>query len=361
MTVSIDVPAGAAAPRLCIAGSLMGRTPGKITTQGEILGDTLLEAGWHVIFTSSVESRALRLLDVVRTLVLERRAYDVLLVQTYSGRSFVLADVASALGGWLGKGVILHLHGGALPEFLDRHPWWGRRVLSRGTLLVTPSEFLARAARRFGFEPRVIPNVVDVAAYGFRRRDAVQPVLFWMRSFHDLYDPEMAVRVLARVRRVYGNATLVMAGPDKGREVYVRKLAAELGLSGAVRFAGFLDLAGKRRESSEADIFLNTNRVDNQPVSVLEACAMGLPVVATAVGGIPDLLVHEETGLLVPAGDDEAMAEAVLRLVAEPGLAGRLSSNGRRLAEQSAPVEILRRWRDVLGGPAPFASRGEAT
>lgn len=357
MTGSADAPAAAAALRVCVAGSLMGRTPGKITTQGEVLGDTLLGAGWRVIFTSSLESRVLRLLDVVRTLVLERRAYDVLLVQTYSGRSFILADVASALGGWLGKGVVLHLHGGALPEFLDRHPRWGRRVMARGNLLVSPSEFLARAARQFGFESCVIPNVVDVAAYGFRRRDAVQPLLFWMRSFHDLYAPEMAVRVLARVRRVHGNATLVMAGPDKGREDAVRTLAADLGLSGAVRFAGFLDLDGKRREGSGADIFLNTNRVDNQPVSVLEACAMGLPVVATAVGGIPDLLVHEETGLLVPAGDDRAMAEAVLRLVAEPGLAGRLSSNGRRLAERSAPMEILRRWRDIL---SELGSRGRA-
>ena len=83
----------------------------------------------------------------------------------------------------------------------------------------------------------------------------------------------------------------------------------------AVRFVGFMDMPAKVREGNSAEIFLNTNRVDNMPVAVVEACAMGLPVVATAVGGVPDLLTHEETGLLVPDNDDQSMVAAIMQLL----------------------------------------------
>src|SRR5262245_33699046 len=176
-----------------------------------------------------------------------------------------------------------------------------------------------------------------------------------MRSFYPYYNPYMAIRVLAAVRARIGEGSLVMAGQDKGIEHRVRELARTLGVDGAVRFAGFLDSAAKSREGEAADIFLNTNSVDNMPVSVLEACAMGLAVVATKVGGIPDLLTHEQTGLLVPDEDSEAMAEAVCRIVQEPGLAAHLSANGRDLAERCSWEQVYPRWErlfsDVLGGP----------
>ena len=360
-----DVPIPEGRLRLAIVGSLVGRNRGLITTQGEVLGDVLAAAGCEVVFTSSRRNRAARLGAIAATLVARRKSYEAVLVQTYSGPSFLIADLASLVAGALRKPVLFHLHGGELPEFLSRYPRWGRRVLSRGKLLVAPSGFLSRAVAPLGLAVDVIPNVVDVRRYPYRHRAGGEPRLFWMRSFHALYRPEMALHVLARVRETRPDATLVMAGPDKGEEPAVRRLAVELGLGGAVRFAGFLDPAGKSREGNAAEIFLNTNRVDNQPVSVLEACAMGLPVVATAVGGVPDLLTHEESGLLVPDGDDGAMAAAVLRLLAEPALAARLSRAGRALAERCSPENVLPLWREAFrkaDAPAspeePGAGRG---
>jgi glycosyltransferase involved in cell wall biosynthesis len=139
-----------------------------------------------------------------------------------------------------------------------------------------------------------------------------------------------------------------MAGQDKGFEGEVRRLAGELGVAPAVRFAGFLDRDAKAREGDAADIYINTNRIDNMPVAVVEACAMGLPVVATAVGGVPDLLTDGETGLLVPDDDAAAMTAAILRLLEDPALAERLSRNGRRLAERSSWPEVRRQWETLF-------------
>jgi glycosyltransferase involved in cell wall biosynthesis len=178
-----------------------------------------------------------------------------------------------------------------------------------------------------------------------------------MRSFHPVYNPLMAIRVLARLRATMPTASLVMAGQDKGLEFETRRLAEALGLNGAVHFPGFLDMAAKVKEGDAADIYINTNHVDNMPVTVVEACAVGLPVVATAVGGVPDLLTDGETGLLVPDDDDQAMTTAIHRLLNDPALATRLSTNGRQLAERSSWEQVRPLWERIFAEVMARANR----
>jgi len=339
----------AAAPlRLGIIGPLVGGHRGYITTIGDKWEGVMRDAGYDVVAVSHARNRYVRLIDIVWTMLRVGRRLDVLWIICYGGLAFVVEDVASWLGARARVPMIINLHGGAMPEFMARFPRWTCRVLRRADRLVTPSDFLARALVPYGFHAQVISNVVDLAAYPYRHRARVRPRLFWMRSFHEIWNPEMAVRVLALVREKYPEATLVMAGQDKGLQPAVERLAEELGVAGALRFPGFLDMEGKRQEAEEADIFLNTNRIDNQPVSVIEACALGLPVVTTSVGGIPDLLSDGETALFVPDDDPEAMARAVVRLVEEPGLASRLSKKGREVARRCAVERLLPLWDAVF-------------
>lgn len=335
-------------PRLCFVGPMVGRNPGRVTTQGQILSDLFAAAGHKVISVSGQANRYMRLADIVATLARQRSSYDVMVLDVFGGPSFVVEDIASRLGRHFGRRIVMCLRGGAMPEFMARNPNWTRRVLKRAHAVITPSKFLARAIIPYGYQASVIPNVINLSAYDYRHRQVVGPRMFWMRAFESIYNPLMAIRVLARLRSTMPDASLVMAGQNKGLEVDARQLAKELGLNGAVRFSGFLDLPGKVREGNAADIFINTNRVDNMPVGVVEACAMGLPVVATAVGGVPDLLTDGETGLLVPDSDDQAMAGAIRRLLSEPGLAGRLSANGRQLAECSSWEGVRPQWEQVF-------------
>jgi glycosyltransferase involved in cell wall biosynthesis len=218
--------------------------------------------------------------------------------------------------------------------------------------LISPSAYLVEALAPYGFKVHVIPNYIDLDNYPFRLRAGIGPNLLWMRTYHSLYNPAMAIKVLAQLQRTHPEVRLTMAGQDKGLLPETQALAAELGVADRVRFAGFLDLAGKQRAFAAHDIFLNTNRVDNMPVSVVEAAAFGLPIVATAVGGVPYLLAHEATGLLVEDGDIDGMARAVLRLLGDPELVRRLSFNGRQLAQRSSWPEVLplweHAWRDAM-------------
>jgi glycosyltransferase involved in cell wall biosynthesis len=144
------------------------------------------------------------------------------------------------------------------------------------------------------------------------------------------------------------DATLVMAGQDKGMRAAMAELARSLGVLDSVEFPGFLNMEGKFREGNAADIFISTSTTDNMPVAIVEACAMGIPVVTTRVGGTPDLLTEGETGLFVGSDDDEAMCGAILRLLNDSKLAARLSRNGRELAMRSSWPEVKKQWEQVF-------------
>jgi glycosyltransferase involved in cell wall biosynthesis len=240
------------------------------------------------------------------------------------------------------------LRGGSLPEFSKKHPVWTCRVLSRAKAIVAPSNYLARDLAWLGLPIQIIPNTIQISNYPYRERSTISPRLFWMRSFFWFYNPVMALHVAGRLLGIYPGLSLVMAGPDKGLLPETKHIADKLHICAKVSFPGFLDLESKVRLAGQNDIYLNTNTVDNMPVSVLEMAALGLPIVATSAGGLPDLLEHEKTALLVPAGDDQAMAAAVQRLLTEPNLTHRLSKNGRELAESYSWEQVFPQWEGLF-------------
>lgn len=327
---------------------MLGRNSGYNTTQGQVSADLLSQSGYTVYCASSKKNRLMRMADIIATILQNRRAIDLIIVEVYSGLSFVVADVVALLAKYLKIPSIGVLHGGDLPRFCQEHPQWTDRALRRFDRLASPSGFLAEAIVNKGLSAEVIPNIIDIEKYPFRQRSRLGPRILWMRAFHEIYQPELALKVFIAILKQFPSATLIMAGPDKGLADITKRLAIELGISEAISFPGFLDYESKLSAFSSADIFLNTTRVDNMPVAVVEACAMGLPVVATNVGGLRHLITDGDNGLLVPGGNAAAMADAVTRLLSEPDLAYRLSKNGRKLAEKSAWLTVRPQWESLF-------------
>ncbi|MEM8995410.1 MAG: glycosyltransferase, partial [Acidobacteriota bacterium] len=310
--------------------------------------------GYPVSSTSSIRRPIPRAAKMLFDLARWRRRVDVAVLSVFSGRAFHIADAVSAAARAFGLPQVHVLRGGAFPELAASKPAWARRVLGRADAVVAPSPFLARTATELGLEALVIPNVLNLTAYPFSRRERLsEPLdLLWLRTFHPIYRPLAAVETLAELDRRGLQARLTVAGQDKGLEADCRDLAVKLGLEDRVRFPGFLDAEGKRRELSSHDVYLHTNAVDNTPVTVLEAAAHGLPVVATAVGGLPDLIDDGESGLLVTDGPPQdharGLADAVERLHRDPDLTERLSTGGRGLAERCAWPRVHGLWRGLF-------------
>jgi glycosyltransferase involved in cell wall biosynthesis len=321
----------------------------------EDLADRLRGAGWGVITTSPRRGRVSRLADMLATVCRRRREYDIANVDVYSGPAFFWAEAVAWALRRAAKPYALTLHGGALPEFAARWPGRVRRLLASAEAVTVPSGFLLESLQPYRPDLRLIPNALDLPLYPFRHRAAPRPRLVWVRAFHEIYDPALAIRVLAEIRARHPEATLEMVGPDKhdGSFERTRAVAAELGVSAAVRFTGTVAKRRVPERIDDADIFLNTTTIDNTPVSVMEAMACGACVVSTRIGGVPHLVRDGEEGLLAPPRDPRAMAAAVERLLGEPGLAARLSMAARVKTQAFDWDVVLPQWEDLLGAVEP--------
>lgn len=149
---------------------------------------------------------------------------------------------------------------------------------------------------------------------------------------------EVALRAFQAVAETRPNAMLFLAGEGPMRPD-MERLAAELDISDKVHFLGHREDVPDLMAAS--DLLLLTSRSEGVPQAVTQALGMGLPVVATAVGGVPELVIHEKTGLLVPPENPQAVAEAMMRLMDDPQLTIRLEQEGRRHALSEFSLDAM--------------------
>lgn len=324
----------------------------------EELAARLPGAGCAVVTTSSQKPKLFRLVDMVGTTWLQRHRYAVAQVDVFSGPAFFWAEAVCATLRRARKPYVLTLHGGDLPRFSSRRPARVERLLLSAAAVTAPSRYMLGHFSRYRDDIRVIPNGVDVGAYSDRPRSAGGPRLVWLRAFHRIYNPSLAVRMLALVSAQRPDVRLTMIGPDKGdgSRQTAERLAAELGVSGRVDFRPGVPKHDVPNALRNADIFINTSDVDNTPVTLVEAMASGLCIVSTNVGGVPDLVDDGRDAILVGRNDPDAMAREVLRLLDEPDLAARLSRDARRKAEQFDWSPIIGTWRSLLSATAARAA-----
>lgn len=254
---------------------------------------------------------------------------DVLHLMANSGWSWHLSAVPAILVGRLrGVPVVVNYRGGGAGEFLSRSSRSVQLSMRRSACLVVPSQFLVEVFGRFGMPAEVLPNIVDRARFHRRvpRQDDGAHLVV-ARNLEALYDNATALRAFERVRAALPQARLTVAGTGP-QAAMLRDLAQQLKIDDAVTFTGALDRDAMASLYQRADLTLNPSLTDNLPNSLLESMACGVPLVSTRVGGVPYLVRDGQTGLLVAAGDAQAMAAAALRVLREPGMWLRLADAG---------------------------------
>lgn len=261
---------------------------------------------------------------------------------------YLFASPALLVGRIRGAAVIVNYRGGHAESFLAGAPAHVHRSLKRSTLRVTPSPFLQRVFAKFGLQAEVIPNIIDLSRFKLvtLRDFGNSPHIVVARNLEPIYGIATALKAFALVRRRFVDARLSVAG--SGPELAsLQALAKALGIAEAVRFSGRIDNAAMPQFYADADCALNPSTVDNMPISLLEAFASGLPVVSTNAGGIPDMLQDGVSGLLVPVGDEMAMAGALCRLLDDPALAAVMVEAGREQAKAYDWQRVKLLWLDA--------------
>jgi glycosyltransferase involved in cell wall biosynthesis len=256
-------------------------------------------------------------------LIRELRKADVVHVFSASYFSFLLAPLPAVLvAKLLGKPVVVNYRSGEAPDHLKRSRI-ARAILRQADWNAVPSKFLYEVFQEFGIRAEIIPNIVDVERFRFRRREQLRPRILSTRNFETLYNLPCTLRAFQLVQNRFPDAQLMLVGAGS-QDTAIRRLAETLKLR-HVTFAGRVQPDEIWRYYADADFYLQTPDIDNMPASVLEAFASGCLVVATEAGGVPAILTSEVHGLLVPCGDAEAAAAAIIRLLENPALARRMA------------------------------------
>ncbi len=284
---------------------------------------------------------------------------DLFHVMANSGWSWHLfAAPAIRIASCRGVPVVVNYRGGNAETFLARSIARVRPTLERASAVAVPSRFLQEIFEKRGIAARIVPNIIDTDRFtpGPERQPGQPPHLIVARNLEPLYDVATALRAFHVVRTRFPEARLTVAGAGS-LESPLRRLVAGLGISDAVTFTGQVDNDALAAVYRTAHLMLNPSLADNAPISILEGLASGLVVVSTDVGGVPFLVEHGHTALLVSPRDHDAMARAAIRLLSDPDEARAMRTAGldqvRRHSWPAVRHQLLDLYANHLAGPRP--------
>lgn len=333
--------------KLLYVGNALSNS-GKTVTHIETLSRVLQAEGYEVTITSSKPNKAIRLIDMVRTFLRCRKEIDIVLIDTYSTANFWYAVTIARLCRSYNIPYVPILHGGNLPARLQSNRRGSKKLFEGALINVAPSEYLKNAFAKAGFSNlKHIPNSIEISDYFYKKRGIFAPKLLWVRSFAKIYNPLMAVQVLESLIENYPAAVLTMVGPEKDSSLGTCSAYVE-SKDLPVTFTGKLSKEEWVLLSQDFDIFINTTDFDNTPVSIIEAMALGLPIVSTNVGGLPFLINDGDDGLLSPPKDVHLFTSKVSELLENQELAKSISKKARVKAQSMDWLEVKALWHEVL-------------
>jgi glycosyltransferase involved in cell wall biosynthesis len=304
--------------------------------------DPRLPMPFQVLLEIPYVRTALKLICLTLMLLVRVPRYDI--IHTYSAGlwSYALSTVPALFVTRLyRRKFILFYVDGRLRQHLET---WRIAVptMRMADLIVGASEDTRATLAEYGLAARVIPNAVDLSFIRYRPRRKLRPLLLTNRLMEPLYNHACILRAFARVQQTYPDAELVIGNFGFLRP-QLEKLAHDLGLRN-YKFTGIRPVEEVPLIYDAAEIYLTTPNVDCTPASILESFQAGLPVVATHAGGVPYIVRHGETGMLVDINDDAALADCVLRLLQDPDLVECITAAARHEVRRYAWEQVSAEW-----------------
>jgi glycosyltransferase involved in cell wall biosynthesis len=246
--------------------------------------------------------------------------------------------------------LLLQLHGAGFESFYDGAGPAGRAAFRslamRAAYVVAPSESLAawlRGATQARARVVYLPNPVSCDVQAQPGRPDMVLYLGRMEPAKGIFD---LLEAIAAVRPAVPDVRLVCAGD--GDRIAVARFAERLGIADAVKFTGWVGPSGKRALLESAAVFAAPSYDASLPLSLVEAMAAGVPVIASAVGGIPEVVVDGVSGYLVAPGDRSTLARQLRALLVDRALAARIGAAARESARlRFAPERALPKLEEI--------------
>ena len=330
---------------LYIGNNLTKKT--NYATSMDVLSNLLKSEGFTIYKSSSKSNKVLRLLDMCFAILHYKNKIDYVLIDTFSTSNFYYALLISQLCRLFRLKYLPILRGGNLPYRLKQNPTLSSLIFNNSFQNIAPSGYLKHEFKIKGYATQLVPNVISIANYKFKKRIKLKPKLLYVRAFANVYNPCMSIEVFKEIKKTYSKAVLCMVGPNKdGTLNEVQQLIDRYELHDSVEITGVLSKSEWHKKSEEFDVFINTTNVDNTPVSVIEAMALGLPVVSTNVGGMPFLVENNKDGVLVEKNNAVEMATRIIEILEKNNIS--LAKNARIKAESFDCNIVKNKWVEIL-------------
>lgn len=321
---------------------------GKTATTIDTLSQALATEGFNIKAVSNKQNKVLRLLDMLLSVVKNRNWADYVLIDTYSTQNFYYAYITSKLCRFFNIKYLPILHGGNLPNRLKKSPKLSRSIFKNAHVNIAPSEYIKSNFESYGYHNIIIiPNAIAIDNYPFNQRKINAIRLLWVRSFSKIYNPKLAVSILKALRDRGEETSLTMVGPDNDGSLVETKTYAN-SLNTEVRFTGKLSKKEWVNLSQNHNVFINTTNFDNMPVSVIEAMALGLPVISTNVGGLPFLIKDRVDGILVTPNSVDAFVDEILEIKNNHQIIENITNQAREKVEQYGWQVVKEKWKAIL-------------
>lgn len=239
------------------------------------------------------------------------RKYDVLHIHGCSDRG-MLPVVYGVIAGkiWRNR-IIITYHGGGAEEYFAKHGEFAKRWLCRADKVIVLNGYLEKVFKEYNIPCVVIPNIILLPDIKRTHEwDSKNPKFISVRHLRELYNIPCILRAFQQVQQQIPDASLTILGSGpllEELQQYVRDNNLK-----HVTFVGQVPNEEMNRYLAEHDIFLSAPRVDNMPVSVLEAMNAGVLVISSKVGGVPYIINDGCTGLLFEYDDDKKLAQQML-------------------------------------------------
>jgi glycosyltransferase involved in cell wall biosynthesis len=339
---------------ILIIGPIFNTASGPTGQPGQLFNQ-LANANYKVIRASHHHNKILRMIHTIWVVLTKRKKYDLILLQSFGLLAFVMEDIVSRIAVYLNKPIVFTLRGGAFFEFYSKYPKWVKKVLSRSHYITSPSKYLIQHFEKVGIKVNYLPNAIDLKSFTFNQSERRPRSLLWVRAFHEIYDPELAINVVMNLKSEYPDILLTMIGKDQGSLAHCNKLIQEYHLENNINILGYVPNAELPGFYHSHEIFITTTRYESFGNSLMEAASAGIPSVCVPVGEIPYLWEHD-SNILFAERNVSDYSEKVRMCINDADLRSKLALQARANAEKFTWGSVLNQWERLIREISPKSS-----
>jgi glycosyltransferase involved in cell wall biosynthesis len=332
--------------RVIIIGPIFKNETGYIGEGAKLYYQLKLE-GYQVKVKSHIKNKLIRFLDILFFCFFLMKKNDVVLLQSYGLLAFYMEDAVVRICNMKGIPIVLTIHGGAFGEFYQKNKKRVSTTLKKATVITTPSLFLKDQLSELKLDIKHLPNFINLEKFQNISSPKIQHSILWIRGFHKIYHPELAIEVVKKLKEDFPNIKLTMIGKDQGSKGNCLEMVQQNNLTQNISFPGYINNHELVAYYNTHQVFLNTTRYESFGVSLIEAAACGIPIVSTSAGEIPYIWEHEKD-ILLSERNPQRIAEEIASLLNNKKKCDCIAKSAVKKAQQYTWKTIGPKWNTII-------------